>query len=74
MEPEGKYGASAPSQAQPPKAATNGHGLCAQCHGEEGAPPTLHTGAGYPPEGIWLHKECMRFWARDGIPESLRRQ
>jgi putative DNA primase/helicase len=63
----------APLQAQPPKAG-NGHGLCAQCHGEEGAPPTLHTGAAYPPEGIWLHKECMRFWARDGIPESLRRQ
>jgi hypothetical protein len=39
-------------------------GLCAQCRGEEGEPPTLHTGANYRPEGIWLHKECARFWAK----------
>ncbi len=37
-------------------------GLCAQCCGREGAPPILHSGAGYPPEGIWLHVECARFW------------
>jgi hypothetical protein len=20
-------------------------------------------GAGYPPEGVWLHRECVRFWS-----------
>jgi hypothetical protein len=61
-------------------------GLCAQCHGEEGAPPTLHKGAGYPPDGVWLHKECGSFWLKEHnghaddrwadypeIPPSLRR-
>jgi putative DNA primase/helicase len=38
----------------------NGPGLCAQCHGRQGAVPTLHTGVGYPPEGVWLHQECVR--------------
>jgi hypothetical protein len=38
-------------------------GLCAQCRGEEGATPTLHSGPGYPPEGVWLHRECVRFWS-----------
>jgi hypothetical protein len=59
----------------------NGHGpdddsppLCAQCHGEEGAAPVLRRGNGYPPEGVWLHKECVRFWSLDaGIPDFLRR-
>ncbi len=63
-----------------------GPGLCAQCHGEEGAPPTLHNGAGYPPDGVWLHKECGLFWLKEHnghaddrwadypeIPPSLRR-
>jgi putative DNA primase/helicase len=39
------------------------HPLCAQCRGEEGAPPALHSGPGYPPEGVWLHRECARFWS-----------
>jgi putative DNA primase/helicase len=37
--------------------------LCAQCRGEEGASPALHSGPGYPPEGVWLHRECARFWS-----------
>ena len=20
-------------------------------------------GVGYPPEGVWLHRECVRFWS-----------
>ena len=39
--------------------------LCAQCHGEEGTPPTLYRGADYPPEGVWLHSECVRFWLQE---------
>jgi hypothetical protein len=39
--------------------------LCAQCHGDGGTPPTLHRGADYPPEGVWLHRECLRFWLQD---------
>jgi 5S rRNA maturation endonuclease (ribonuclease M5) len=40
-------------------------GLCAQCRGDQGAPPTLYKGPGYPPEGVWLHLECVRFWRKE---------
>jgi hypothetical protein len=42
-----------------------GRRLCVQCHGDEGAPPTIHRGVGYPPEGVWLHKQCERFWLKE---------
>ena len=38
---------------------------CAQCHGKEGAPPTLYRGVRSPPEGVWLHSECVRFWVKE---------
>jgi Protein of unknown function (DUF3631) len=40
-------------------------GRCAQCGGDEGAAPTLYRGADYPPEGVLLHRECLRFWLQD---------
>jgi putative DNA primase/helicase len=43
----------------------NGHGLCPQCRDDSGDPPTLHRGAGYPSEGVWLHRECARFWLKE---------
>jgi hypothetical protein len=39
--------------------------LCAQCRGDEGGPPTLHRGADYPSDGVWLHSECVRFWLQE---------
>jgi putative DNA primase/helicase len=41
---------------------------CGQCLGEEGPPPTLHKGGGYPAEGVWLHRECAPFWLREQLP------
>jgi hypothetical protein len=43
----------------------SGTGKCAQCGGDDGAPPTLYRGADYPPEGVLLHRECLRFWLQD---------
>jgi putative DNA primase/helicase len=48
-------------------------GLCAQCRGDEGAPPVLCKGEGFPAEGIWLHRECVRFWRDLSIPTFLDR-
>jgi hypothetical protein len=38
---------------------------CTQCGGDEGTPPTLYRGADYPPEGVLLHRECVRFWLQE---------
>jgi hypothetical protein len=38
---------------------------CAQCGGDDGASATLHRGADYPPDGVWLHSECVRFWLQE---------
>jgi putative DNA primase/helicase len=54
-------------------APTTAPGLCAQCHGEEGAPPILCRGDGFPPDGVWLHRECVRFWHDLSIPAFLDR-
>jgi hypothetical protein len=43
----------------------SGPGLCVQCRGNQGAPPTLHAETNYPLEGVWLHQECVRFWRED---------
>jgi putative DNA primase/helicase len=58
-----KGGVSDVCVSEAPSGPENGPGLCAQCRGEEGAPAVLHRGAGYPPEGVWLHRECVRFWS-----------
>jgi hypothetical protein len=41
---------------------------CAQCGGDDGASATLHRGADYPSDGVWLHSECVRFWLQEWHP------
>jgi putative DNA primase/helicase len=69
---------SAPMRVSAPPTSPAGDtpavGLCAQCHLDQGAPPTLHRGAGYPPEGVWLHSECVRFYLDLSVPAFLVRQ
>jgi putative DNA primase/helicase len=66
---------SAPPRVMAPATAPSTPiGLCAQCHGEEGAPPILCKGEGFPAEGVWLHRECVRFWRDLSIPTWLDRR
>jgi hypothetical protein len=59
-----------PSAAKPGNGASHPKsGVCAQCHSDsnDGDPPILLTGADGHPEGIWLHKGCMRNWAHSNL-------
>ncbi len=42
----------------------NRPGRCVQCRGEDDE-AILHHGQSYPPEGVWLHQECARFWRKE---------
>jgi hypothetical protein len=68
---------SAPTRVSAPPISPAGNtptlGLCAQCHGEEGVAPRLRCGDGFPPDGVWLHDECARFWTDLSIPTFLAR-
>jgi phage/plasmid primase-like uncharacterized protein len=64
----GQDGPDPPSEA-------NGSGTfpCAHCGVDDNQAVLIFPGEGYPPDGIWLHRQCLKTWLDEHRPERAAR-